>query len=213
MTTPLHTNAQPASHSAASVAANGLAKARKPPASDSKPATNHKNQPLARLLEQKDFHAISTKEIITAAQINRNTFYKYYRSKTDLAAQLAGDIKQEYQRVIREFFRRDFSRHDAEADRVLFGKRRLILALWQINTRRCRLYQDMLDISEQCFIEHVLARYPAEKTKDWHYQARMFAGIVLASTAYYFRQNLPLPTNAALLELKEMTAVLCKERK
>lgn len=165
---------------------------------------------FVRLLESKDFHDLSTREIIAEADINRNTFYKHYRSKNDLALRLAEQLKTEFHRVITEFFRRDFHRHDQEADRVLFEQRRLMLALWNVHTRRCHLYQDMLDIAAQGFLQHMHGHYP-QAVRNRDYQARMFSGLVLATTSYYFRQDQPLPTAAALLELKELTAILCRE--
>lgn len=162
---------------------------------------------LIALLEEKDFYDISAQEIIARAQVSHNTFYKYYRNKNDLARQLAEHVKADFRTAIRLFFNHAHPLHAIEANPPFFRHRRTLLALWQIHNRHCSLYQDMLDIAAECFLEHVQA-HPAPKGSDRHYQARIFAGIALSSAAYYFRQNRPIPTTAILRELKEMVAVL-----
>lgn len=168
------------------------------------------SQAFISLLEEKEFHEISAQEIIARAQVSHNTFYKYCRNKNHLAEQLAATIKADFRATMRLFFNHAYPLPAIEAQPPFSHHRRTVLALWQINTRRCRLYQDMLNIAAECFLEHVQTRPDAASGSDRHYQARIFAGIALSSAAYYFRQNRPIPTTAMLRELKEMVAVLSR---
>lgn len=128
-----------------------------------------------------------------------------------MVEQLAEAFKADYRQVIARFFTRDFSQHNMDADQSFFKRRHLLLALWQIRSHHCHLYQDMLDITAEGFLNHVQANFD-KPDKDWHYQAQMFAGVVLATTAYYLKQDKPLPTSDVLLELQQMTTILCHNK-
>ncbi|MDD3340634.1 MAG: TetR/AcrR family transcriptional regulator [Bacilli bacterium] len=47
---------------------------------------------LMDLLEQKDISKISIRELCALANINRSTFYKYYKSQYDLLKEMEGDL-------------------------------------------------------------------------------------------------------------------------
>ena len=99
------------------------------------------------LLHEKPFAQIAVQDILERAPVNRSTFYKYYSGKSDLAGKMIADFKAEYgQYIITRFQAGSFDvflNLMPEASDWIHSRRRLILALWKVDTRRHHLYRDM----------------------------------------------------------------------
>ena len=144
------------------------------------------------LLEQQEFKEIDVQEIAEKALINRNTFYKHYAGKSGLVSALINDLKQHYSEQMRISLEHSSVMVTMQTlAEFLFQKRRLILALWKINTRRHHLYADMENQLKSMFIAQVNLRRP-NSDQDWNYQATLFANSMLLTIRYYFeREQLP----------------------
>jgi TetR/AcrR family transcriptional regulator, fatty acid metabolism regulator protein len=57
---------------------------------------------LRRLLEQKDFNAITTAEIAQTAGVTEALIYKYFKDKRDLLHQVLGEYLEQYHQRVRE---------------------------------------------------------------------------------------------------------------
>lgn len=161
-------------------------------------------QAFIKLLIEQPFEKISVQQILEEALVNRTTFYKYYSSKSDLAGKIIADFKMEYQAFLAERIATtnlaDFIERNTQA---MFSKRELLLALWEINTKRHHLYQDMFQMIEQSYMQL------AEKfgKKDRSYQAMMFATMLLTSAKYYFERNQMIPVMKMMDEWEEICQV------
>ena len=108
------------------------------------------------LLHEKPFAQIAVQDILDRAPVNRSTFYKYYSGKSDLAGKMIADFKAEYSRYILTRFQAGsfdvFLNMMPEASDWIHSRRRLILALWKVDTRRHHLYRDMHKLIKQQFL-------------------------------------------------------------
>ncbi|NEN75423.1 TetR family transcriptional regulator [Pelistega sp. NLN82] len=149
---------------------------------------------LITLLDEKEFRDIQVQEIIERALINRSTFYKYYRGKSDLVGQLITDFRTNYQKIVRQRFESQNLRLFMQKIAITIEQHRaLILALWKINTKRHHLRKDMDLILQDAFLHYATQQNPH---KDWSYQAAMFATLALATNQYFFEQEKDLPIPA-----------------
>ncbi|MBH5328978.1 TetR family transcriptional regulator [Eikenella sp. S3360] len=162
------------------------------------------------LLHEKPFAQIAVQDILDRAPVNRSTFYKYYSGKSDLAGKMIADFKAEYGALLRTRFQ--VGSFDAflnvmpEASYWIHSRRRLILALWKVDTRRHHLYRDMHGLIKQQFLRFARTRPGAAPDKDWDYQADMLATIILGSMNYFFSRDLPL----RLPEIRQAWAEMSK---
>ncbi len=65
----------------------------------------------------------------------------------------------------------------------MFAKRRLILTLWRINTRKLHVYADMENLIKQGFIKYAKTK---QAEHDWDFAAEMFAKLLLNSARYFW---------------------------
>lgn len=151
---------------------------------------------FVELLHEKPFVQISVQDILERAPVNRSTFYKYYSGKSDLAGKMIADFKTEYIALLRMRFQvagfGSFLSMVPEASDWIHSRRRLILALWKVETRRHHLYRDMHGMIKQQFLRFVRNHSDADPNKDWDYQADMLSTMILGSMDYFFSRDLPL---------------------
>ena len=50
---------------------------------------------LIQLIEEKEFNKITVTDIVERADLNRGTFYKHYKSQTDILLELTEDIMED----------------------------------------------------------------------------------------------------------------------
>lgn len=166
---------------------------------------------LIALLNEKAFRDIQVQEIIERAMINRSTFYKYYRGKSDLAGKLIAQVREQYQRVVQERFESQNLRlFMQKLTPTIEQHAPLLLALWKIETKRHHLWQDMHAILKQAFLDYS-ARQTADRATNRDFQATMFATLALESNRYYFEQGKALPLLEVFDQWQEMVAVVREE--
>ena len=164
------------------------------------------------LLHEKPFAQIAVQDILDRALVNRSTFYKYYSGKSDLAGKMIADFKAEYSRYILTRFQAGsfdvFLNMMPEASDWIHSRRRLILALWKVDTRRHHLYRDMHKLIKQQFLHFAHTLPNAAPIKDWDYQADMLATLILGSMNYFFSRDLPLRLPEVRQAWAEMSQLL-----
>ena len=158
------------------------------------------------------FAAVSVEAICSAAHTSRVTFYKYYSGKSDLAGKMIADFKAEYSRYILTRFQAGsfdvFLNMMPEASDWIHSRRRLILALWKVDTRRHHLYRDMHKLIKQQFLRFAHTLPNTDPGKDWDYQADMLATLILGSMNYFFSRDLPLRLPEVRQAWAEMSQLL-----
>ena len=140
---------------------------------------------LIDLLEQKSYEDINVQDIVTAALVNRTTFYRHYASKSELADEMIQSFKAYYAERLAGRYSHEqpmafFRQHFPE----FYARRREILALWQIDNRRHHLYADMQAMLQHTFLHHT----EALPLHNRHYQATVFAAIALTNLRYWLEQ-------------------------
>ncbi len=164
------------------------------------------------LLHEKPFAQIAVQDILERAPVNRSTFYKYYSGKSDLAGKMIADFKAEYSQVLLTRFHVGsfdvFLSVMPEASEWIHSRRRLILALWKVDTRRHHLYRDMHGLIKQQFLRFVHTLPGADPNKDWDYQADMLSTMILGSMNYFFSRDLPLKLPEIRKAWTEMSELL-----
>lgn len=150
------------------------------------------------LLSEQDYDDITVQDILDHALVNRATFYKYYSGKNDLVGQMISDFKAEVNQVFIDRLNLDaqgLQKIMEQHGQKMFELRKIMLALFKVKTKRHNLYQDMLMMCKQNFID-LAQKYHSEHdtpAKNLDYQATMMAGIFMGSFSYYFERDLPLP--------------------
>lgn len=157
---------------------------------------------FVELLQEKSYENIAVQEILDRALVNRNTFYKYYSGKSDLAGAMISELKAEYTDLIDERVKLDDLNEFIETLLPKFyEKRRVILALWAIKTKRHHLWDDMFLMIKNNYIATQQRHLPQ---KDLNYQGEMVAHLMLRTWQYYFKQDLPVPIRQVWAELNEI---------
>lgn len=157
---------------------------------------------FVELLQEKSFENIAVQQILDRALVNRNTFYKYYSGKSDLAGAMISELKAEYSYLIEK--RKQIIDLNEFIEIILplfYEKRRLILALWTIKTKRHHLWDDMFLMLKNHYIAKQQTQFPH---KNLDYQGEMVAHLILKTLHYYFKQDLPVPIRQVWAELSEM---------
>lgn len=158
---------------------------------------------LINLLHEQSFEKISVQDILDKALVNRSTFYKYYSGKSDLAGKMIADFKDSYAQALQIRFSGISTEQfiDQVAPPFLV-QRRLILALWSINTRKHHLYADMHAMIKTNFINYAQSR--DSKQTDWDFQATIFATMALTTARYFFENERIIPFSELIKQLSQM---------
>lgn len=167
----------------------------------------HIRQAIITLLGEHEYKDITVQMILDTAMINRATFYKYYSGKSDLIAQMIDEFTVEYQQALEQRFSGGIIDFIANTAPIFYQKRHLMLALWQVNTRKHHLYQDMHELIQQVYIKKAQQRHPERPASDWEFQSKLVASLALTSIEYHFSRD-KKPTPAVLDEFKQMMQIL-----
>lgn len=163
---------------------------------------------FVELLHEKAYEQITVQEIIDRALVNRNTFYKYYSGKSALAEKMVAGLRADYIAFLQQRFSGEIDLHTLMLSAShFFEQRKLLLALWKIQTKRHHLYADMFALIKSHYLKSVQTKLPETQAAEWDYQAEMFANLMMASLRYYFERDLPLPVKQLLKKWREMIAL------
>ncbi|WGE89932.1 TetR/AcrR family transcriptional regulator [Actinobacillus arthritidis] len=158
------------------------------------------------LLKEKPFENIAIQEILERALVNRNTFYKYYSGKSDLAGVMINEFKAEYANLIDK--RKQTLDLNKFIDDILpqfYQKREVILMLWKIKTKRHHLWDDMFLMIKNNYIATQQAKLPHH---NLDYQGELVATIILKTMQYYFERNSTIPVKQVWNEIEQILKAL-----
>ncbi len=157
------------------------------------------------LLNEQDYDKIAVQDIIELAMVNRTTFYKYYRGKSDLAGKMIAQFKNDLQAVLQARLQAvDLVKFIATGTNELYKQRTLLLALWKIHTPRHQLWLEMFQMIKANF--NKLAEQKNILSND--YQADLFATMILHSLRYQFEQNQPFSGIEMLAEVEKILKIV-----
>lgn len=114
---------------------------------------------LIDLLQKKNFHEITVRDILSVALINRSTFYKHYADKYALAENLCQDIFALFREFVEQRFLFETKTEEMidiikELYRTLSQNSSKVLALFKIKTETIHLYDDMFCYLKNKFLEN-----------------------------------------------------------
>lgn len=138
------------------------------------------------LLLKKEFSAITVREILEMAMINRKTFYTYYEDKYDLVEQIVNDLYCEMMAFLKlRNANLESSRQSLKNVEMIYAKlyedKDEILALWNVRTEKIDVTKQLQDILRQEFITHI----PSDVSEqDQVFQAFLFSTLVLNTIKY-----------------------------
>ncbi|MGQ8819898.1 TetR/AcrR family transcriptional regulator [Bibersteinia trehalosi] len=156
------------------------------------------------LLEEKNYDEITVQDILDKAGINRSTFYKHYLNKDALASHIIERLKAD---VIIPILEQRFSSPTMEfalkVAPIINEYRKTIRLLWQIETRRINLKQDMQKIIRQKYLENQAASSPLSE-EDARFQGQFFAIISIGMLEYVLMNDKPLDPQKTQTNLQEV---------
>ncbi|MGL4991312.1 MAG: TetR/AcrR family transcriptional regulator [Sarcina sp.] len=148
---------------------------------------NNIRSTFIELLNQKEFSAITIKDILDNALINRSTFYKYYTDKYNLAEKISEDFLAEFKKSVNLIFinGEDFENLlNIKEDFLeeLYKSRETILGLWKIRLENIHVYDDMYEIIKENYIN--LVDQESKKDRDIEYESYICAASILATLKF-----------------------------
>ncbi|MDH2926014.1 TetR/AcrR family transcriptional regulator [Lonepinella koalarum] len=168
-------------------------------------------QGLIELLNQKSYHDINVQDILDAAMVNRSTFYTYYSGKDDLVGQMILDLKTEIKQLIEQRQQAENLEHFFEiAMPKWYELRHLLLALWKVYTPRHHLFDDMVKMFQQSFIQ--LAQGKSVSEQDLPLQSLLFAHSFLTAIRFFFEKD-EKPNAKKIMTLWQNTLDIASEKK
>lgn len=136
------------------------------------------------LLEQKDYNDITVQDILTHADINRTTFYKYYSNKDDLAGYMIESIKRDFfEPILNKRFSSSWEEFVKALPLFTTDETHYRLGLlWKINTPKINLKNDIYLLIRQRYME--TANKPTSADDDMVLQGHLYASFCIAMTEY-----------------------------
>jgi AcrR family transcriptional regulator len=149
---------------------------------------------FSKCIKEKTFTSITVKDIITAAKVNRSTFYKYYEDKYHLRESLVHLTLEELANDINlEAFKLDNHSFNILVKQLEFmhDHKDWYLLLWNKNIE-LYIYDDMLQIFEkkieECLIDYFDDITDAEKdlSEKKKLFARLFASSAMTTVKWWY---------------------------
>lgn len=138
-----------------------------------------------KLLEEKDYNDITVQDILTAAMINRTTFYKYYENKDDLACHMVDTIKDKFLTpIIDSRIAKPWDEIKEEATELFHQNHRILSLLWRIENTNINLRQDAYVLIRKRYYDAIKKETPEIKEDDLDFQAHVYASLGVAMIAY-----------------------------
>jgi len=144
-------------------------------------------------IKEKTFTSITVKDIITAAKINRSTFYKYYEDKYQLRESLINSTLDELSNNINlDSFRLDISSINILSKQLefMYSQKDWYLTLWNKNIE-LYVYDDMIHEFEkrarECMSEYSKISYHEENNLSRNELfARLFSSSAMTTIKWWY---------------------------
>lgn len=159
-----------------------------------------------RLLEEKNFNSITVQNILDEALINRKTFYNHFYDKYDLAEKIINEFLEEFSSFI-ELRSKDYESMENFLDQVeivykkIYEQKKLILAVWNINTEKINFYDSLQNILQVKYKEYTILRNSEDNIQ---FQSLIFSTIVLTSLKHMLESNRVYRPHEVWSELEKM---------
>lgn len=143
------------------------------------------------MLAQKNYSDITIADILAEADINRTTFYKYYKNKHDLAEQMSAKLKECF--FIPALDKRfsvsweQFSQYFVELLEINHSK---IALLWNITTPSTNLKQDCYHMVKEKY-----RQAHQNQAHDTDLQSHLYASVTLAIMEYVIQHGILPPSH------------------
>lgn len=140
---------------------------------------------LYTLLHTKKINQITVKELVEAADLNRSTFYHYYKDVPDMMEQLEQELYSEFKMIIQTYLSKEHAASYLSDDSVFFFTE--ICQVMQKNSRLCEIIlQNNGDLSflvkmEDLIAENIdgsLAKLLTLCEQNWHLAAFFKSGCI-----------------------------------
>ncbi|URZ04607.1 TetR family transcriptional regulator [Clostridium felsineum] len=144
-------------------------------------------------IKQKTFTSITVKDIITAAKINRSTFYKYYEDKYQLRESLISSTLDELSNNINlDAFKLDINSINILSKQLefMYSQKDWYLTLWNKNIE-LYVYDDMIHVFEkktrECAAEYSKISYYEETNLSKNELfARLFSSSAMTTIKWWY---------------------------
>ena len=161
------------------------------------------------LLKERGLDKLTVREILEAAQINRATFYRYYRDKYDLAEQVTKEYTDELMGLIEPRFNEKNSREETFAIiysvyNYIRNNRGEILILWENEGSVIHLQKDMEDLLYSLCLSR-LEKENADAAIEREYTATIYAALVMATIRWNIERDRDLDLKVMFDYVREAT--------
>lgn len=148
-----------------------------------------------QILSQKSYDDITIADILVQANINRTTFYKYYKNKNDLASQLVDDLTNDFFiPLLDKRYSVSWDEFSVYAPEVLAQNQAKLRVLWHINTPRTNLKKHCYDLITKKYLEHMSLCDNIHPDENLDNQAHILASVSLAMMEkLIYADTLPKP--------------------
>lgn len=125
---------------------------------------------LFQLLQEKDLDSITVTDICKLADINRGTFYKYYRDVGDLFYKLEKNFTEELHELFKESETVNFDMEEfLQKTLHVISENKEFMHMIQQGKRTSRLVQDILSVIEPYSLQIIRKEYPGIGPEEMHY--------------------------------------------
>lgn len=139
---------------------------------------------LIKLLKMKAFSAITVQDILDEALINRATFYKHYQDKYQLVEMMNEQIYLAVKKSVEKRFLCKMTKELTENVKQIYQdvleKKEVLLALFSVHTEHLHLYDDLVLLLHQLFVEYYLQKHD-KKDLMGDYCATLYASFVMTT--------------------------------
>lgn len=156
---------------------------------------------LFQLLEEKELSAITVTDICKAADINRGTFYKYYRDVGDLFYQIEKEFSESLHAVFKETEAEDFDIKQFLLDTLqIISKNRDFIHVIRKGNTTSRLVEDIMSVIRPYSFQIIQKAYPDSSSVKQSYLLEYRLGGIINMIVKWLEDDMVIPFK----EMQEM---------
>lgn len=156
---------------------------------------------LFELLEEKDLSAITVTDICKTADINRGTFYKYYRDVSDLFYQIEKEFSENLHMVLKETEAEDCDIGQFLLDTLqIISKNRNFIHVIQKGNTTSRMVEDIMSVIRPYSFQIIQKSYPNSSSVIQNYLLEYRLGGIIYMIVKWLDDDMVIPFK----EMQEM---------
>lgn len=137
------------------------------------------------LLRQKPYDDITIGDVLERADINRTTFYKYYKNKNDLARTMVDGIADDFMTpMLDKRFGMSWEEFSQALPELFDKNLSKLQALWRINTHHTNLKADLYTLIKARYIKEMQEKDIVSGRDDLTLQGHLYASFAIAMLEY-----------------------------